>query len=215
MAALWGLHRLITRLTLHSIGVGFQRLPGPLLLGVMVGGGVFGLGLLIASVHPGVSVEPGYGSFSDGLAAVVKAWEAGVWEEALFRGFVLALLLRRGLGFHAATALSVLLFALLHAGAEPGWWAFYAILPGYAFTYLYYWTGSLWAPVGCHAAFNAGARLSNAEAAFTIRGADDHLGVLALAWGAAFLALTVALAVGYRRRARARRPLPDALAFGG
>ena len=87
VAALWGLHRLITRLTLHSIGVGFQRLPGPLLLGVMVGGGVFGLGLLIASVHPGVSVEPGYGSFSDGLAAVVKAWEAGVWEEALFRGF--------------------------------------------------------------------------------------------------------------------------------
>ena len=82
------------------------------------------------------------------LVAVVAA---PLTEELVFRGCLYGVI-RQAAGRHAAIAVSAVLFALIHAHAPsiPG-----LILLAVALALLYEATGSLWAPVALHAAFNA------------------------------------------------------------
>jgi membrane protease YdiL (CAAX protease family) len=75
---------------------------------------------------------------------------APILEEVIFRGFVMATLIRR-VGPVLGIIGSAAFFGILH-----GWPACVPIFAvGLLFGYLYWRTGSLWVSIGCHAAFNA------------------------------------------------------------
>ncbi len=75
---------------------------------------------------------------------------APLFEECLFRGIVLPVLLRR-LGTGPAIVLSSLIFAAIHLHL-PSLAPLFVVSVGFSMAYLY--TGSLWAPVCMHAIFN-------------------------------------------------------------
>lgn len=72
-------------------------------------------------------------------------------EETFFRGFLLQGLARR-MSFWPAAALTSAAFALAHV-----WWQLYLpiFVLGLAFAWLFWRTGSLWAPIAAHATINA------------------------------------------------------------
>ena len=76
---------------------------------------------------------------------------AAVCEEALFRGFLLRGL-KRVIGGDAAIIFSAALFALGH-DSVMAWLPIFSF--GLILGYVYDRTGSLWVPIGLHAAFNA------------------------------------------------------------
>jgi len=96
-----------------------------------------------------ITLEPS--PWFDVLAVLNAVVIAAVCEEALFRGFLLRGL-KRVIGGDAAIIVSAALFALGHD-------SYLALLPIFSFGlilgYVYDRTGSLWVPIGFHAAFNA------------------------------------------------------------
>lgn len=82
-----------------------------------------------------------------GIAGVV----APVWEELFFRGLGYSVL-RRRLGAAAASFLSALLFALLHA--EPLLLRLPIFLLGIFLAFLFQWSGSLYVPIAAHGVAN-------------------------------------------------------------
>jgi membrane protease YdiL (CAAX protease family) len=96
-----------------------------------------------------INLEPN--PWFDVLAVFNTVILAAVCEEALFRGFLLRGL-KRVIGGDAAIIVSAALFALGHD-------SYLALLPIFSFGlilgYVYDRTGSLWVPIGFHAAFNA------------------------------------------------------------
>ncbi len=76
---------------------------------------------------------------------------AAVCEEALFRGFLLRGL-KRAIGGDAAIIVSAALFALGH-DSVLAWLPIFSF--GLMLGYVFDRTGSLWVPIGFHAAFNA------------------------------------------------------------
>lgn len=81
-----------------------------------------------------------------GLALLV----APVLEEALFRGMLLPLIMKR-LGAGPAVVLSSALFALVHFHV-PSFFPLFVLATGLALAYIY--TGSLWVPIVMHSLFN-------------------------------------------------------------
>lgn len=86
------------------------------------------------------------------VAFVSIAVGAPLWEETLFRGFLLAPL-APAIGLWPATAAVSAAWALLHLGYSiAGLLEVFAI--GLYFAWLLSRTGSLWVPIACHAAYN-------------------------------------------------------------
>jgi membrane protease YdiL (CAAX protease family) len=77
---------------------------------------------------------------------------APLWEEMLFRGFLLGPLVRP-LGFWPATVLVSGTWTVLHIGYSTAGLA-EVFLIGLYFSWLLRRTGSLWVPITCHAAYN-------------------------------------------------------------
>lgn len=77
---------------------------------------------------------------------------APLWEEMLFRGFLLGPL-AGGLGFWPATVLVAGAWTALHIGYS---WVGLAevFIIGIYFSWLLWRTGSLWVPIACHALYN-------------------------------------------------------------
>ncbi len=77
---------------------------------------------------------------------------APLWEEMLFRGFLLAPLVG-GLGFWPAAVLVSGAWTVMHIGYSTAGLA-EVFLIGLFFSWLLRRTGSLWVPIACHAAYN-------------------------------------------------------------
>jgi len=89
------------------------------------------------------------------LGAIVAFIIVGLYEEIMFRGYILQTLATRS-GKIGATIVSSVLFAVLH-GANPGadvFGIFNTVIIGVVLCVLYFRTGSLWMPVGFHFAWN-------------------------------------------------------------
>ncbi len=90
---------------------------------------------------------------SEPLAAFLAiAVGAPLWEELLFRGFLLGPL-TRPLGFWAATVLVSGTWTVLHIGYSAAG-LLEVFLIGIYFSWLLRRTGSLWVPMACHALYN-------------------------------------------------------------
>ncbi len=85
------------------------------------------------------------------LLALLVTVAAPLAEETFFRGFLLQGLARR-FSFWPAAILTSAAFALAHV-----WWQLYLpiFVLGLAFAWLFWRTGSLWAPIAAHATINA------------------------------------------------------------
>ncbi len=85
------------------------------------------------------------------LLAVLVTIAAPLAEETFFRGFLLQGLARR-FSFWPAAVLTSAAFAVAHV-----WWQLYlpVFVLGLAFAWLFWRTGSLWAPIAAHATINA------------------------------------------------------------
>lgn len=85
------------------------------------------------------------------LLAFLVVLAAPLAEETFFRGFLLQGLARR-FSFWPAAVLTSAAFALAHV-----WWQLYLpiFVLGLAFAWLFWRTGSLWAPIAAHATINA------------------------------------------------------------
>lgn len=110
-----------------------------------------GLGVAVKSQAAVMWIMQETNPWFDVLAVFNTVVLAAVCEEALFRGFLLRGL-KRVIGGDAAVIFSAALFALGHDSVM-------ALLPIFSFGlvlgYVYDRTGSLWVPIGLHAAFNA------------------------------------------------------------
>lgn len=89
--------------------------------------------------------------FAMGFLAIAVG--APLWEELLFRGFLLAPL-TGAIGFWPASVLVSGLWTILHIGYSIAGLT-EVFLIGLYFSWLLYRTGSLWVPIACHAAYNA------------------------------------------------------------
>ncbi|SKA17438.1 CPBP family intramembrane glutamic endopeptidase [Sediminibacterium ginsengisoli] len=82
----------------------------------------------------------------------------GIWEEAVFRGFIFNTLLKHRACIVIAGMITAVLFAGLHATAfmdtKSLWWFVIIILLAYILLYLYLITRSIWAPVAFHFAWD-------------------------------------------------------------
>jgi membrane protease YdiL (CAAX protease family) len=143
------------RMPLAWSGLGLHRWTlRELLLGLGLGVGMSLVAWL--ATLPVATVSPGdigrYGAFASSVAFILAG---AIGEELLFRGY----LFQRGIeliGVTAMTLLGSLLFALAHLGnpsvsgvALANIW-----LAGIFFSLCYIRTGSLWLPIGAHAAWN-------------------------------------------------------------
>ena len=90
--------------------------------------------------------------FEMAASVAVAVLVAPLFEEMIFRGFLLPALSRR-LGAPGAVVLTATLFGLLHGPAYAGPTLALGLLLGW----LYWRTGRLWVSVGCHGAHNAAA----------------------------------------------------------
>jgi uncharacterized protein len=87
------------------------------------------------------------------LFLVVIAIGAPLSEELLFRGFLQSALAPSRLGFAGASLITTILWTALHAGYSlVGLGEVFLI--GVYFAWTLWWTGSLWAPLICHALYN-------------------------------------------------------------
>jgi membrane protease YdiL (CAAX protease family) len=93
----------------------------------------------------------GDGVLAVALMALLVLIAAPLTEEVFFRGFLLQGLARR-LPFWPAAVITSAIFALAHV-----WWQLYLpiFVLGLVFSWLFWRTGSLWAPIAAHATINA------------------------------------------------------------
>jgi membrane protease YdiL (CAAX protease family) len=87
------------------------------------------------------------------LFALVIGGGAPLAEELLFRGFLLGALSRASLGFFGAALVTTLAWTVLHAGYS-GFGLVEVFIAGLFFCWVLWRTGSLWAPIFCHALYN-------------------------------------------------------------
>ena len=93
----------------------------------------------------------GHGPREMALMGVLIIVAAPLAEETFFRGFLLQGIARR-LRFWPSAVLTSAVFAVAHV-----WWQYYVpiFVLGLAFAWLFWRTGSLWAPIAAHATINA------------------------------------------------------------
>jgi membrane protease YdiL (CAAX protease family) len=78
---------------------------------------------------------------------------APVWEELLFRGFMLPPLAKTRLGFSGATIITTLLWTAIHWYSWPG--SLTIMISGFALSYLLWRTGSILPSIALHGLLNA------------------------------------------------------------
>ena len=87
------------------------------------------------------------------LAMLVIAIGAPVSEELMFRGFLLPALMKSGLGFAGAAAISTLAWTALHIN-----YSLFGLLEVYLIGLVFCWLmrryGNLWLTIGLHALYN-------------------------------------------------------------
>jgi hypothetical protein len=89
------------------------------------------------------------------VGAIIGFFFVGLYEEVMFRGYILQRL-ADGAGKPLAIIISAVLFAFLHIfnpGSDP-FGIFNTIIIGVLLSVLYFRTRSLWMPVGFHFAWN-------------------------------------------------------------
>lgn len=89
------------------------------------------------------------------LLVVVAVVGAPIAEEILFRGFIVSFLARSRLGFAGAAVISSALWTAMHAGYSAQGLTLIFLL-GLILSAILWRTGSLRAPIFCHAVYNAG-----------------------------------------------------------
>jgi membrane protease YdiL (CAAX protease family) len=156
--------------------MGLVRGPGDVLRGILAGAMFAGpvvlitavvaaLAALVAGVVPASPLPPTGTPSGLLLHLVAGAVVAPVAEELLFRGFALSAW-RRTVGARGAIVRSAIVFVLAHVlfvggdgfrdAASLAFVASVARIPvALALGWLYVRTGSLWAPIGLHASYNA------------------------------------------------------------
>lgn len=160
-AVVWLFRRYLDRLDFASLGLG-RPVAAPLAAGAAIGGGLMAL-TVAGLAGAGAAGLAGLGwqraapdeLFLWGLGGLALMAAVGFYEELLTRGYLLQNL-AAGLGLPAGLLASSLLFALLHL-LNPGATALSTLnvgLAGLFFGLLYLRSGSLWAPIGAHAAWN-------------------------------------------------------------
>lgn len=159
----WAFVRVMDRRRLRDLGVGFGRgwigdFAKGAVLAVLIMGVVFAFSLATGSiriegfVRPAPEGTPVIGYLIGVIAAFLVV---GFYEELMFRGYVLQRLNDRA-GRAAAVVVSSFIFAVFH-GANPSADVFGILntaLIGAVLCALYFRTGSLWMPIGFHAAWN-------------------------------------------------------------
>lgn len=114
------------------------------------------IAILVLGHDPLTDLRPFSGIFKGSawlLALAVVGIGAPVSEELLFRGFLQAALTRSKLGFAGAAAVSIVLWAALHAGYSIIG-LIEVVLIGVVFSFLLWRTGSLRVSLVCHALYN-------------------------------------------------------------
>ena len=159
------------RASFASLGLRRRNVAANLLRGALAGFGTMAFLWSVLWVCGAISVgglssaalESGWKSLVP-LAGFALAFAAvAFFEELLFRGYILHNF-HSWLGWKWAVAIQAILFAIVHLGNVAGgtkeqWTAALGGLPnialiGIAFALLYRKTGSLWFPIGFHAAWN-------------------------------------------------------------
>jgi membrane protease YdiL (CAAX protease family) len=159
----WAYMRIVDRRPLVSLGLHLRRrwLPDALKgagLAALILGVIFAFSLAVGQIRVEGFARPA----PDGthvvlylIGALVAFAIVGLYEEIMFRGYVLQTLHERT-GKITAILISSLIFAVLH-GANPGadlFGIFNTTIIGAILSVLYFRTRSLWMPVGFHFAWN-------------------------------------------------------------
>lgn len=163
IAYTWAFARILDRRRLRDYGVGFRRgwlgdFGKGAALAILILGVIFVFSLTIGSIRVEgfARAAPEGTSVLAYLAGALLAFlSVGVYEELMFRGYVLQRLNDRA-GRLASIIVSSLIFAVLH-GFNPGADAFGILnttLIGVILCVLFFRTGSLWMPIGFHTAWN-------------------------------------------------------------
>ncbi len=159
----WAFARILDRKRLRDLGLKFHRawlgnFAKGAALAVLILGVIFAFSLAVGSIRvegfsraapEGVSVVVYL------LGAVLAFLSVGIYEELMFRGYVLQRLNDRA-GKTASILVSSVIFAVMH-GLNPGadaFGIFNTVGIGAILCVLYFRTGSLWMPIGFHTAWN-------------------------------------------------------------
>lgn len=163
LAYTWAFMRLVDRKPLRSLGLWFRAgwfgdFAKGCGLAVLILAIIFAFSLITGSIRiegfarpaPATTSVPAYL-----LGAIIGFFFVGLYEEVMFRGYVLQRLAERA-GKAPAVIISSTIFALLHVfnpGSDP-FGLFNTIIIGVLLSVLYFRTRSLWMPVGFHFAWN-------------------------------------------------------------
>jgi len=159
----WAFVRIVDRRRLRDLGIGFSRgwagnFAKGAALAILILGVIFAFSLVIGSIRVEGLARPAPDNVSVPaylVGALLAFLSVGVYEELMFRGYVLQRLNDRS-GKVVAVIVSSIVFALLH-GFNPGADVFGIVNTiGIAIILcvLYFRTGSLWMPIGFHTAWN-------------------------------------------------------------
>jgi membrane protease YdiL (CAAX protease family) len=163
LAYTWAFMRLVDRKPLASLGLRFRAgWFGDFVKGgglaILVLAIIFAFSLITGSIRIEGLTRPAPETtsvFAYLLGALVGFFFVGLYEEIMFRGYVLQRLAERA-GRAAAVIVSSVIFAFLHVfnpGSDP-FGIFNTIIIGVLLSVLYFRTRSLWMPVGFHFAWN-------------------------------------------------------------
>ncbi len=163
LAYTWAFMRLADRKPLRSLGLWFRagwfgdfaKGGG---LAVLILAVIFAFSLITGSIRIEGFARPAPETTSVLaylVGAIVGFFFVGLYEEVMFRGYILQRLAERA-GKAPAIIISAIVFALLHwfnPGSDP-FGIFNTIIIGVLLSVLYFRTRSLWMPVGFHFAWN-------------------------------------------------------------
>lgn len=116
---------------------------------------LIGIMKLLHSADYGSVLDPATLELKNGTLFALGFIGTGIFEELVFRGYLLWFL-TRVLGFWPAALVSSLLFGAVHTG-NPGeaWYGLLTVvLVGFVFCLMVQRTGNLWFPIGFHAAWD-------------------------------------------------------------
>jgi membrane protease YdiL (CAAX protease family) len=160
MAVFWGLTGLTALAVLLSPEVEWSHLglhgdvDWGTLAGILVGFGIAALTFTLIARRKSIPASPTLAPMLPRTAgerwcAAGTSVTAGVCEEIVFRGLLIAVGVSLGLPLYAAAALSLVVFTLAHLYQGVKDMMFVGLL-GFALTYLYLSTGSLVLPIVVH-----------------------------------------------------------------
>jgi membrane protease YdiL (CAAX protease family) len=159
----WAFARIVDRRRLRDLGLALRRGWGAdfvkgAALAILILGVIFAFSLAVGSIRVEGWARPAPENanvFGYLIGSMLAFLSVGIYEELMFRGYVLQRLNDRA-GRVASVIVSSIIFALMH-GFNPGADVFGIINTigiGVVLCVLYFRTGSLWMPIGFHTAWN-------------------------------------------------------------